>query len=131
MENAVKRALETWCQAKKAELHPRINRLIALANWDLYHGPTMDGQDDDEDADDGSKVVYPGFVNACREITAALDGIVQDVWVDIQTENVQTTEPQGYQDGEEWVEPDWEDYRLVDARQVKYALLGRELAGHC
>lgn len=129
MDKVVRRALNRWTNDKRAELSPRVQRLITLANWDLYNGPTMDGQDDDEDAADGSKVKYPGFVPACQEIAAGIAEILHDVWVDVQTEEV-TSEPQSYHDGDEWVEPCWEDYALVEARHVKYVLLGSELARH-
>lgn len=141
------RALSKWAGEQKAALHPRIQRLIALANWDLYYGPTMDGQDDDEDTEDGSKVRYPGFSEACREISDAIEGIVQDVYIDIQCEHVQTSEPEpdSYEDANPDYDPDdedseefitvvnevcWEDWHKVDAKEVKAALVGGELAQH-
>lgn len=129
MDKIVKRALENWASSKKAELHPRIKRLIALANWNLYYGPSMLGQDDDEDTEDGSKVKWPGFTEACREIANATEDI-SDVWVDIQSENVQTSEPEAEVDGEEVFEVCWEDWAMVEARQVKAVFFGSELAQH-
>ena len=130
MDKIVKRALENYATSKKTELPPRIKRLIALATWNLYNGPSMEGQDDDEDSDDGSKVKWPGFSEACREIADATSDIVQDVWVDIQSENVQTSEPEAEIDGEEVFEVCWEDWAMVEARQLKAVLFGSELAQH-
>jgi hypothetical protein len=155
MENAMgaiaTRVLYKWADEQKAKLHPRIKNLIAMAKWCLHYGPNMEGQDAEEDSEDGTKVVWPGWEASLKEIKDATEDLIQDVWVDIDCEEVMTTEPQGYSedspdydpeyDVEEddpeyekvraeekvWVEPNWESISLVDARQVKHALLG-ELA---
>lgn len=146
MDKIVRRALENYVASKKTELHPRIKRLIALAKWNLNYGPNMEGQDDDEDTDDGSKVVWPGFEEACREIASGTEHVISDVWVDIQTENVQTSEPEpdSYEDTNPDHDPDdpdspetitvtnevdWSDWAMVESQHVKAVLLG-ELASY-
>lgn len=149
IDKTVDRALSKWIEEQKGNLHKRIQRLISLASWNLYYGPNMEGQDDEEDTDDGEKVVWPGFSVACHEISAAIEELPREVWVDIQSEYVGTEEPQAdsYEDDNPDFDPDspededdnpktitvvnepcWEDYRKVEWSQIKAALFGGELA---
>ena len=148
MEATVKRSLNEWAEAKKAELSPRVRRLIELANWNLHHGPDMTGQDDEQDDEKTGQVRWPGFEQACNEIRDALESVCQDVWLDVQSGNFQTEEPtpgESYEDvnpdydpenpdSKEFIivpdEVNWEDWRLIEARQVGHAILG-ELASYC
>ena len=89
-------------------------RLIEQAQMDLYGGPH-------------SERGYPGFTAALREIARDLD--FHDLWVDVNGGYVFDSEPEGYEDEYgDWVEPLWEDYIQYDARDVKRAVLGVELA---
>lgn len=144
IDTTVDNALSKWIEERKKYLHKRVLRLIALAQWDLYYS-NMDGQDDDEDTDDGEKVVYPGFVAACWEISNGIENLPREVWVNIQWEGVEESEPQSdsYEDENPDYDPndnnsepfvtvtnevDWSDYRKIEWGQIKAALVGGELA---
>jgi hypothetical protein len=141
MQKCFAEPLEEWAEAEKQKMGRRICQLIALAKWYLWYGPNMKGQDDPKDNKSGSKVRWPGWEAALREIRDALENIHTDeVWIDGQFGNVQTSEPEGFWDdnpdfdeedenSEEkiWQEPCWEDYYHATDREVRQALLG-ELA---
>lgn len=108
-------------------LTPEIKVLISMALRDLWYGP---GSGFTEDTDeDGAP--WPGFEKACARISKALP--TGDLWFDTQAEYVTDTEPRwrdpetDTDDGEdpgEWPE----DWISIDARAVKVALVGKELA---
>jgi hypothetical protein len=122
MDKIVLRSLEDYATAKRADLPPRVQRLITLANHDLLYGPSMEGLE--------GEVTYPGFTEACRVIRDATEDIIQDVWVDIQAEYVHTSEPEPDVDGDDFTPVDWEDWAFVEARHLKYVFFGSELAPH-
>lgn len=99
------RAMTKWGEEEKAKLHPRIRKLITLALYCLWHGPDMRGQSDRRDTKSGSKVKWPGWDEAIREIREAVEG-VGDVWVDTQAEIVMDSEPEP--DVYEDVNPDYD-----------------------
>jgi len=117
MNEVAERVLSGWCEEQIRGLSPRIRHLVCAANLDLIYGPYS--------CDD-----YPGFTAACKEIASAIEGIIQDIWIDVNAEVVETSEPKGFHDGDEWIEPCWEDYVFLEARHVKFCLLGQELAHH-
>ncbi len=114
-----------WAAEEKKKLHPRIRRLIAMANFDLYYGPVQDG--DDEDSEDGSSVKWPGFVKACDEIREALsvdDGPLRTLYVDNRFgENLYLTRAEAE-------EEEGENYSSVDSDYVLRCLVGGELKGY-
>jgi hypothetical protein len=122
MDTIVLRSLKDYAKAWRADLPPRIQRLITLANHDLLYGPSMEGEP--------GEVTYPGFTEACRVIRDATEDIIQDVWVDIQAEYVQTSEPEPDVDGDDVTPVDWEDWAFVEAHHLKAVFFGRELATH-
>lgn len=138
MNSNVTGPLAEWIKEERKKLDPRIEKLIALAKWNLYYGPNMEGQDTEE-------VKWPGFEEACKEISKGLEAMHNgDVWVDTNAGEVLTTEPQpdSYEDANPDYDPEdedseefitvtnpvnWEDYTLVEWRQTKHLMLG-ELA---
>ncbi len=112
-------------------------KLIGMANWDLYYGPSGGGLDDECDVDDCDVVDcedpthrYPGFEKACKLVSKALDDLdVNEVWFDTQSDCVETSEPE-WCDGcndEECVGQRSEDYVHYSRADVLRALIG-ELA---
>ena len=102
-----------------ATLSEETQRLARLAWWDLMFGPM--GPTDD----DGKP--WPGFSVAVDTIRAELEA--GELWVDDDAGLVLTSEPEGFQDGDEWIEPSWEDYTHYSRREVMRATFG-ELAEH-
>ena len=103
-----------------------VERLRNLANLDLYFGPLNDSQLDDE----WERQHYKGFSEALGTIQEWIDANVTDLWVDVDCDCVMTSEPEGYEDEGEWVEPYLETTYHVDMRTVKKYLLGKELGGY-
>lgn len=102
-----------------------IRRLVSMARFDLYYGPLEVGFRDEGDPNEP----YPGFSEACDRISRCLEDIIEDVWVDMDCEDVSTSEPEGFYDGDEWIEPFLENVYHFDRGDVKRAYLG-ELASY-
>ena len=102
-----------------------INRLVNMARYDLYYGPMQEGEDVDG-------YTYPGFSKAIDQINTWLSKVMEDVWYDRQSGEVLTKKPEGYEDEEtgEYVEPMWEDYYHLKARDVVRTMFGRELGSY-
>lgn len=109
MLKAVKRTLSDWARRERELLPERVQRLIDGANFDLHHGPHHEPG-------------YPGFSRACDIISRYVPR--GDLWLDIQAGVVLVGEPEPYVDGDEVIEPDWEDYAVVDAYTARKAILG-------
>lgn len=120
MRKELENTLAEWIEAQTKEFPQRIKRLMNSANFDLYHGP--DVEDDD----------YPGFVVACKELRQFFDDVACELWIDVDSGEVMTSEPRAYAenfgDGDEWIEPNWETIYHVERREVLNAFLGSELA---
>ena len=99
-----------------------IKRLASIARMDVLFGPYA-AQDDFEDGKP-----YPGFVAATDQITAWLDAHApRELWVDLEWDGIMDSEPKAYQDGDEWIEPCWEDICRVERKEILRATFG-ELA---
>jgi hypothetical protein len=146
-----KSILAPWAHAWREEhVTKELQTLINLANWDLYYGPTLPG-DSDETAD------YPGFTTACKRIADALDDLPSSLYVDDQSsdcysesepepEECPTCEGTGTPESNGQVDDDGEDlecpdccgrgqfepgeYWRFDRRDLKVAIVGKELAGY-
>ena len=114
-----KKAIRTFY---KPQLTDEIERLITLATYDLYFGP-IGALDDDGNP-------WPGFSRSCELISAAIDP--SDLWVDLDAEYATDSEPEwGYDpDDEESTAQDPESWCHFEARDVKRAIFGAELAGY-
>lgn len=97
-----------WCDKQFSDLPKRIQSLATMAAWDLHEGTPMSYEG----------VPYPGFVEACEEITTALQDI-GDIWVDVQSGEVMTSQPDV---------DDEEDLVMIDRRTVLSRLVDGELA---
>lgn len=121
--------------------------LIRLANWDLYYGPIY--PDTLENDDDRAR--WHGFSAACKTIRHAVS--TGGLWVDTDSDCVQDSEPEwtgpcedcedsgcacddeqcdgccSACSGRGWIYTECPDHWLhLDSRDVKIALVGRELA---
>lgn len=100
-----------------------VERLVSLATWDLWYGPL--GPVDDA----GRR--WPGFVGATDAIRAwAERRVPHTITEDVFAGGYFVGEPEGYEDEEagEWVEPEWQDYRVhegADALALVLGLTGR------
>jgi hypothetical protein len=103
-------------------LPERIRRLINTATFDLYYGPI----DENPDGDDFR---YPGFSLAVDEIVKHLD-LPSVLYWEGDCEELLESCPEGYTEEEtgEYVEPYLENTFELDAKTIKQAVLGKELA---
>lgn len=106
-------------------------RMATLLYWDLYYGPLTYcetcGVDHLDDCTCGD-LKYPGFVMAL-DILAEVE-IPGDLWIDTFAGCVETREPEGFYDGDEYIEPNYEDYWHLDAKEIKRRIFGKEVADH-
>ncbi|MDP3766899.1 MAG: hypothetical protein Q8S13_02695 [Dehalococcoidia bacterium] len=51
-------------------------------------------------------------------------GMPRQLWIDTNVEVVETREPKPWRDGDEWIEPAWEDYVHYDRRAILRAAFG-------
>lgn len=107
-----------------------IRHKISLLNSDLYSGPLYFDKDGDECScfDFDLKPKQFDFTGAAREVMDYLRDVVpSEVYIDMETEEILTREPEGWEDEEtgEWIEPFWESIYHVE--DVYKTLLGREL----
>ena len=121
---------------KHFEIPADIQQQASFATWDLYHGPSGGGL---EDEDEDGEPLYLGFSEACTQVSEWCDDNLSEVWYDIQSGEVLEREPQGewiddYEDEDEevesvktWCEPSWEDYYHCPLSDVKGALFDKEL----
>lgn len=122
-EKSIKSVMEEY--EKSLQLSTRIKRLISWARYDLYYGPTPEGDDIDNTGE-----IYPGFSRAIDEIKDALDD-VSDIYIDTMAESWSDKEPEGWQDENgEWVEPEYGDYYRLERSEVLRYILGKELASY-
>lgn len=102
-----------------------VKQQLAGANMDLYGGPLSKA-----DARAEGIRGWKGFSHAAREIKSWGEDNLERVWYDQNAGIVETSEPQGFEDDGEWVEPFLEDYFEYDLRAVKRIVFGSELAQH-
>jgi hypothetical protein len=139
MQKGVERAMAKWAKKERAKLSHRIRQLIMLAIWDLYYGPIGSNEDarNLQDETKGPVENWPGYSKACDEIRKALDDLPSELWIDLQCEEAFTDKPEGEylenpdydpedEDSEEkeWCEPNWEDFYMVELREIKAAIVG-------
>jgi hypothetical protein len=150
------RTLKAWARQWEEEHHPKeekkvseFRRMVNLATWDLYYGPIGDGSFGDPTVDiDGNENEwsgYPGFTSALDKIKVGLESVPSQLWIDNIAEDWQETEPQATlcdvcaddTDDSEcdfcvdgMVEPFWEDYTVVDRKDLLEAILGKELPAY-
>jgi hypothetical protein len=89
MSQTYERALKIWVDEFRDQLSPDILRLISLANFDLKFGPYYG--DDDPNSE---WYQYPGFEAACEKIHEALEEMPKRLWINSDTDEVSTTEPE-------------------------------------
>lgn len=130
-----------------------IQRQASYATWDLYHGLSGGGL---EDEDENGEPLYLGFTAACALVSDWCNDNLSEVWYDIQSGEVLLSEPKGsYEDcpeydgilsedlntddticpackgdGRVWIEPLWEDYYNLEEKDVKRSLFDKKLVAH-
>ena len=137
---STKTALQEWAKETRALIPDDVRRLIGMANWDLYNGPSGGGL---EDEDEQGETIYPGFETACKRIREALDDTLPSVlYVDDQ-DCYSTEEPKAEEchectdgvtpEGEKcwacgasgYIDP--EPYTELDRHELMRAIVGKEL----
>jgi hypothetical protein len=129
----------------------RIKKFKAFAHADLWFGPINGCDRCGADSNDECTCehVYQGFENALDELKEWSSENIHKVWVDIQCEEIITSEPEAseceeckgigtvnkvddnpceYCDGNGSIEPYWEDFYCYDTPDVKAIVFGKELA---
>jgi hypothetical protein len=103
-------------------LPERIALLRRLATWDLWHGPSLPSELDDDDAK-----AWPGFVSACQELRAwADDTLPRTLYYDADAGCLSDTEPEPWTDEEgETFEPS--DFYRVEWREILAAVFPSKL----
>lgn len=120
---SLKEALNQY--EESLQLTPRIRRLISAANFDLYYGPTPEGEDIDNTGE-----IYPGFCKALDEIKDSLEE-VDELWIDIDCGSYSTKEPEGYTDEEgNYEEPFWDSIYHLERKEVLQHIVGKELQSY-
>ena len=96
-----------------------IKKLIRQAKYSLYYGPDVPDED------------WPGWSTATEKISEWMNNNLEDVYYDVQSGNVQTSEPQPEVDEETGETYDIypEDWYHYESNDVKKLLLG-ELASY-
>jgi hypothetical protein len=108
--------LKAYAKAKIDDLDWYVQRLITVANYDLYFGPVPERFQEDE-------FVYPGFSMAVDKIKEALDDI-GEIYVDDEAELWTETKPSDTENDDEGLE-----YRyFVSRKDCIKAIVGKELA---
>lgn len=105
----------------RKDMPDEIKRAVDYARADLNFGPAHAYPTLEDD---------PGFSfeGATTKIAAWLDDHApSEVWVDMDCEMVCDKAPEGYYDGDEWIEPHTEDVHYFDRASIKRAVFG-ELA---
>ena len=120
-------ALQDYAEILMDGLPDNIKEEITLCNHSLHHGPVYLDEDYDIAECFDENVRPHDFSAGCTRIRDALDG-VGDVWVDEDANDVMTSEPQGFEEDGEWIEPPWEHIRHYDRREVIAQIVGRALA---
>jgi hypothetical protein len=101
----------------RANMPEDLRRLSRLARFDV-EGWLYAEQDDCE-------APYPGFETAIDTVKAWLrDNVASELWVDLDCEMVFDRAPEGYYDGDEWIEPRTEDVYQVERRDIMRAAFG-------
>jgi hypothetical protein len=109
MSNKVKTLI---CAYVRKEMPTEISRLASIARMDLLIGPYAATKD----FEDGKP--WPGFSIACDVISDWVNGIPDTLWVDLDCEMVSNSEPEGFYDGHEWIEPCTENVWCVERKQI-------------
>jgi hypothetical protein len=105
----------------RKDMPDEIKTLVDYARADLNFGPAHAYPTLEED---------PGFSfeGATTKIATWLrDNAPSEVWVDMDCEMVGDREPEGYYDGDDWIEPCTEDTHYFDRADILRAAFG-ELA---
>lgn len=115
---------------EKTEIDVDIRHKISLLTSDLYSGPLYFDKDGDKCScfDFDLEPRQFDFSGAAREVMDYLrDQVPSEVYIDMETEEILTQEPEAWEDEEtgEWIEPFWESIYHVE--DVYKTLLGREL----
>jgi hypothetical protein len=90
-EEALKKWVRTW---RDEHLSEDVRKLIKQANYDLFYGPINDGAVGDPAEEDEELSKYPGFTSACKQIRDALDDLPSDLYLDEESDEVRTSEPE-------------------------------------
>ena len=100
-----------------------IRRLARIATFDLWNGPV--GDENDEEG-----FTYPGFETAVKTLREWSTDQLSDVWLNTGTEEVCAEEPNFILTDEETGETfdKSADWCIVDVKEVKRAIFGKELA---
>lgn len=90
------KTLQEWAKKwRQDNLTPEVIRLISQANYDLWHGPINDGSYGDPAEGDEELKKYPGFAKAVDQIEDALKDLPSDLYLDTDSGEVSTKEPEG------------------------------------
>ena len=102
-----------------------LQRLRRLATWDLWHGPILPSELDEEDKP------WPGFGEACSLMRAWADETLpRTVWYDNDCGHVGTSEPEGFidEDTGDWIEPYTDETYRIEWREILAAIFPRKLS---
>lgn len=148
--------LADWSKKWKEEnLTPEVRKLISQANFDLWHGPVKNGAYGDPAEGDEEWDSYPGFTKACSAITEALRALPSQLYLDTETDEVLTQEPESERcedcqgegsvtethpavqttravkcsncNGQGGFEPSG-DWWHAESREIRHAIVGKELS---
>lgn len=125
LEKKISKAVEDFY---RDDMTLRIQRLIQLCNMDLNFGPLKRA---DVEEEMGKKFKWDGFVEATEELEDWWDEFGHSqLWFDENAELVTDTEPTGYEDEEtgEWYEPEYGDFYILNTKELKRYVFGKELA---
>lgn len=101
----------------RKDMPENVQRLAAYAYADLHFGPAHNGLDPD--------APFPGFEQACATVGVWVKENVPSVaWVDLDCGMVFDSEPQGYYDGDEWIEPFMQDTYHIERKQILAYIFG-------
>jgi len=110
------RAIKEYCLSK---LSKRTKDLIRGATWELMEGPS------DMKAQGFSG--WKGYEWALKEIEREFEAKIDPpLWLDTQSDDVLTSEPEGYKDEEtgDWIEPEWSDYVQYEKSDILRIVFG-------
>lgn len=94
----------------KSQMPEEVKEALANASWNLHYGPSGEGM---------------GWESALEILRNWAEEHISEIWYDQMAGNIDTSEPQGYQDETgEWIEPLGEDYRYFNDREVKRIVFG-------
>lgn len=124
VETTTKEVLESYVKNALGADYPRFQNLSSLLRTDLFMGPIyyIDEQGDprfwgDEPEADNNWAEW-SFVDAVQELRQLLGHMSNHIYVDVDSGSYSTSEPVGYEEDGEWIEPCWESIYEVQVTDV-------------